>query len=41
VGWWEFSARLFIPEGAGPVKPLLLFLIFLFAVIRLLLGAPG
>jgi hypothetical protein len=30
-----------IPEGAGPVKSLLLFLIFLFAVLRLLLGAPG
>jgi len=30
-----------IPEGAGPVNPLFLLLIFLFVVLRLLLGAPS
>jgi hypothetical protein len=30
-----------IPEGAGPVKSGFLFVIFLLAALRLLLGAPG
>jgi len=29
-----------IPEGAGPVNPLFLVVIFLLAVLRLLVGAP-
>jgi hypothetical protein len=30
-----------IPEGVGPVNSGLLFVIFLLAALRLLLGAPG
>jgi RNA-directed DNA polymerase len=32
--------RTYIPEGAGPVNPLFLVVIFLLAVLRLLVGAP-
>ena len=40
MGLWV-QLELVIPEGARPVNPLFLLLIFLFVVLRLLLGAPS
>ena len=44
AGAIKYKRRMFllvIPEGAGPVNPLFLFLIFLLAVLRLPVGASG